>query len=74
MNLKQIADEALHLPEKERAELAQKLLLSLDVPTVEEIEQDWLVEAHHRAREIDEGIVQPISAEEVRKKARALLR
>lgn len=74
MNLKQIEDEALHLSEEERAELAQKLLLSLDAPTVEEIEQDWLVEAHRRARELDEGIVQPIPAEEVRKKARALLK
>lgn len=74
MNLKQIEDEALHLSEEERAELAQKLLLSLDAPTVEEMEQDWLVEAHRRARELDEGIVQPIPAEEVRKKARVLLR
>jgi putative addiction module component (TIGR02574 family) len=74
MNLKQIEDEALHLPEEERAELAQKLLLSLDAPTADEIEQDWLVEVRRRAREIDEGIVQPVPAEEVRKKARALLR
>ena len=74
MNLRQIEDEALHLPEVERAELAQKLLLSLDTPTVEEIEEDWLVEAHRRARELDQGTVQPIPAEEVRKKARALLR
>jgi len=74
MNLKEIEDNALHLSEEERAELAQKLLLSLDTPTVGEIEQDWLVEAHRRARELDEGIVQPIPAEEVRKKARALLR
>lgn len=74
MNLKQIEDEALHLSEEERAELAQKLLLSLDAPMVEEIEQDWLIEAHRRARELDKGIVQPIPAEEVRKKALALLR
>lgn len=74
MNLKQIEDEALHLPEAERAGLAQKLLLSLDAPTAEEIEEAWMVEACRRAREIDEGIVQPIPAEEVRKKARALLR
>ena len=73
MNLKQIEDEALHLSEEERAELAQKLLLSLDAPTVDEIEEDWLIEARRRARELDEGIVQPIPAEEVRKKARALL-
>jgi len=74
MNLKQIEDEVLHLTEEERAELAQKLLLSLDVPTEEEIEQDWLVEARHRAKELDEGIVQPIPADVVRKKAQSLLR
>ncbi len=74
MNLKQIEDEALHLTEEERAELAQKLLLSLDMPTEEEIEQDWLVEARHRAKELDEGIVQPIPADVVRKKAQSLLR
>ena len=74
MNLKQIEDEALHLSEEERAELAQKLLLSLDAPTMEEIGEDWLVEAQRRARELDEGIVQPIPADEVRKKAQALLR
>ena len=74
MNLKQIEDEALHLSEDERAELAQKLLLSLDTPTTDEIEEDWLIEAQRRAREIDDGIVQPIPAEEVRKKAQTLLR
>ena len=71
MNLEQIEVEALRLSEEERAELAQKLLLSLDEPTLEE---DWLLEARRRARELDEGIVQPIPADEVRKKARALLR
>lgn len=74
MNLKQIEDEALHLSEEERAELAQKLLLSLDAPTMDEIEEDWLIEARRRARELDEGLVRPIPADEVRKKARALLR
>lgn len=74
MNLKQIEDEALHLSEDERAELAQKLLLSLEAPTQKEIEEDWLVEARRRAKELDEGIVQAIPSEEVRKKAQALLR
>ena len=40
----------------------------------DEREEDWLLEARRRARELDEGIVQPIPAEEVREKARALLR
>ena len=74
MNLKQIEDEAFHLPEEERAELAQKLLLSIDSPSESEIATDWLLEAKRRAKELDEGIVQPISAEEVRCKAQALLR
>ena len=60
--------------EEERAELAQKLLLSLDNPSEEEIAEDWLAEAKRRAIELDEGIVQPISAEEVRRKVQALLR
>jgi putative addiction module component (TIGR02574 family) len=74
MKMKQIEDEALHLPEEERAELAQKLLLSLDAPSEDEVAQDWLVEAQRRARELDEGIVQAVPADEVRRKARSLLR
>lgn len=74
MKLKRIEDEALQLSEEERAQLAQKLLLSLNVPSEVETAEDWLVEAHRRARELDEGSAQPISAEEVRRKAKALLR
>ncbi|MBL4884464.1 MAG: addiction module protein [Planctomycetaceae bacterium] len=74
MNLEQIEQEALHLSQSERATLAQKLLLSLDSPSGEEVEHEWIREALNRAKELDEGIVQPVSAEEVRKKAQALLR
>ena len=74
MDLKQIENEVLHLPEDRRAELARKLLISLDSPPEDEIAEDWLREAKRRAKELDEGIVQPIPAEEVRRKAQALLR
>ncbi len=74
MDRKQIENEALRLPEVERAELAQKLLLSLDAPSEQEMAEDWLLEAQRRARELDDGTAQPIPAEEVRRKARALLR
>lgn len=74
MKLKQIEDEALRMTEEERAELAQKLLLSLDAPSESEIAEDWLVEAQRRARDLDGGIVQPVPADEVRRKAQALLR
>ena len=66
--------EALHLPPEDRARLAQQLLLSLEALSEREAEEAWLVEAERRARELDRGEVQPISAEEVRRKAQALLR
>ena len=74
MNPNEIKKEALHLPEEERADLAQKLLISLDLPSKDEIAEDWLLEAQRRAKELDEGIVPPIPAEEVRRKAQTLLR
>ena len=74
MNLQQIETEVLHLPEGERAELAQKLLLSLDMPSENEIDDDWMIEASRRARELDDGVVQPIPAADVRQKAQALLK
>ena len=74
MDPQTVEQEALLLPQEDRAKLAQKLLLSLDTLSEEESKQAWLVEADRRAREIDNGNVQPISAEEVRRKARSLLR
>ncbi len=74
MDPQTVEQEALLLPQEDRAKLAQKLLLSLDTLSEEESKQAWLVEADRRARELDNGDVQPISAEEVRRKARSLLR
>ena len=74
MDPQTVEQEALLLPQEDRAKLAQKLLLSLDTLSEEESKQAWLVEADRRARELDNGNIQPISAEEVRRKARSLLR
>ena len=74
MSTKTLQEAALELPPDERAELAQKLLLSLDEPSEEELAETWLSEAKRRAGELDRGELQPIAAEEVRRKARALLR
>ncbi len=73
MKLQQIEQEALQLTEEVRAELAKKLLRSLDSPSEAEIREDWLTEAYNRARDLDEGKVQPVSAEEVRRKANSLV-
>ena len=74
MDVQTIENEALRLPPEDRANLAQKLLLSLDTLSEEEVEQAWIIEAGRRARELDRGDVQPISADEMQRRARALLR
>ncbi len=74
MDPKAVEHEALCLSPEDRAKLAQKLLLSLDALSEEELEDAWLTEGNRRARELDRGEVQPIPADEVRRKARALLR
>ena len=74
MDPRTVEHDALRLPPEDRAKLAQKLLLSLDTLSEKELEQAWLMEADRRAREFDRGETQPIPAEEVRRKARALLR
>ena len=74
MSSKTLQAAALELPPDERAELAQKLLLSLDDPSESELAEAWLSEAERRARELDRGEVQAIDAEEVRRKARTPLR
>ena len=74
MDSKTLQEAALNLPPDERAALAEKLLSSLDEPTEAELERAWLSEAARRARELDGGDVQGISEEDVRRKARSLLR
>jgi len=74
MNLQRIEDEALHLPKEERALLIQKLVLSLESPSREELRSGWLLEARRRAQELDDGSVQAVSSEDVMRKARALIK
>ena len=74
MNAEAIEQAALHLPTQQRAELAHKLLLSLEEVSKDEIAQAWHTEAIRRAAELDSGQADTVSAEEVRAAAQALLR
>lgn len=74
MDLHKIEDEALHLPKEERAQLIQRLVLSLESPSEEELRSDWLLEARRRAEELDNGLVQAVPGDDVMRKARALIR
>jgi putative addiction module component (TIGR02574 family) len=74
MNLQKIEDEALHLPKEERAQLVQRLVLSLESPSDQELRSDWLLEARRRAEELDSGSVQAVPGEDVIRKARSLIK
>ena len=69
-----VEDAALNLPEAQRAQLAHRLLLSLETQSEREVAQQWRMEATRRAAEIDSGTVEAVSAEDVRVVAKSLLR
>lgn len=74
MNTETLERTVLHLPLQQRAELAHKLLLSLEEQSEDEIAEAWRTEALRRSDEIDSGLVDTISSEEVSASARALLK
>ena len=73
MTVEQLALELLGLPASSRALLAEKLIASLEETEDPEAENLWRREIERRQREIDEGKVQCIPAEEALQKARSKL-
>lgn len=65
---KRVLDEALQLPADERAELVARLIDSLeDEPDEDPPEVAWQAEIERRVRELDEGTVETIRWEDVRR-------
>lgn len=71
--LDELEDAALRLPAVSRAELVETLLASFTGPDPE-VQREWVEEAQRRRRELLEGRVQGIPAEEAFAQARARLR
>lgn len=73
--LKEIEHELLSLPQNERAQLAHRLIVSLDEDTHAEanVEAAWLEEVKKRDAEIERGEVQAIPYEEAMRDARDAL-
>jgi hypothetical protein len=63
--LERLAVELLGLPASSRALLAKKLIESLDETETPDAEALWMEVAQRRAKELEEGVVQGIPAEEV---------
>ena len=61
--------EALQLPREARALIAEKLLESLDFEEPFELTPAWKQEIGRRCREIDEGVVDLIPADDVLREA-----
>jgi putative addiction module component (TIGR02574 family) len=70
MNDEQLDAEIMKLDLDARARLAEKLILSLDVPSDKENLHLWVVEAERRLRDLREGRANEIPAEEMFRRAR----
>ena len=73
MKLDTVEAKALTLGLRDRARLAEKLLLSLDAPSDEENLRLWVAEAERRRHELRTGKAKEIPAREVFKRARAAI-
>lgn len=69
MQLEHLTKKVMSLNLEERAELAQRLLISLDNVPPSEIEKLWMQEAERRLKEFREGKVKSIPAKDVFRQA-----
>ena len=73
-DIEDIAAQALTLEMKDRAKLAERLLLSLDELSDAEIDVLWADEAERRLKAYREGDSRAVPADRVFKKAQDLVR
>ena len=71
---RELEAQALKLPRRDRARLAQRLISSLEHEDEADVESLWLAEAERRLAELKSGEVAAIPAEKVIKRARSALR
>ncbi len=70
MSTEELETQVFQLGPKERAELARRLLLSLETDSEGETERLWAEEAERRYLQLKSGEVEAISTEEVFRDAR----
>jgi hypothetical protein len=66
----QLAEQAMGLPGESRAELADRLVASLDSEELGRIDRLWLVEAKRRRDQVRAGEVETIPGDVARRKIR----
>jgi putative addiction module component (TIGR02574 family) len=73
LTLEQLAMEAMQLPVASRAQLADKLVESLDLAQPDEVQRLWAAEAVRRRDEIRSDQVKPVPGEQVLAEVRRLV-
>ena len=73
LTIDQIATEAMQLPVSARAELAEKLVESLDFSEDSDVQRVWATEAIRRRDDVRSGRVQTIPGEQVLAEVRRML-
>jgi putative addiction module component (TIGR02574 family) len=71
---KEIVNAAIKLPERERLQIVEELLASLEPAIEEDVDAAWAVEIERRSRDVKEGKVRPVSWDEVKSRARERVR
>ena len=69
-----IVKAAVKLPEKERVQVLEELLVSLELPAEKDVDTAWAAEIERRSHEMRAGRIRPIPWKEVRAKARRRIR
>jgi putative addiction module component (TIGR02574 family) len=64
---REIIEQIAALPVEERAAVADGILQTLNTPDPE-IDSKWLAEAQRRLKEVQDGEIEPVTADEVRRR------
>ena len=74
LQLKELKDQVLKLPERERAELVHDVIASLDGDAEGNVEEAWADEIAQRVRDLKSGSIQTIGATEAMERIAARVR
>ncbi|OGT72178.1 MAG: hypothetical protein A2W76_04985 [Gammaproteobacteria bacterium RIFCSPLOWO2_12_47_11] len=74
MTIKEIEKEFLNLSDAEKREVLRLLIADLEMETDENVERAWLEEAQRRYKELKDGLVEAVPANESIAKAKERLR
>ncbi len=64
----------MELPEEERVQVLEELLVSLEPAPDENVDAEWAAEIERRSSELKAGVIRPVPWSEVRSQARRRVR